>query len=98
MNGKHSSDTRPSLTLSVSSSTGRADEREQRGDEAVEAVLEHLVDRVDVRRLTRDDPARRVAVVERRRQRVEVPEHPAPERQEDVFARPCPTGTGKPDG
>jgi hypothetical protein len=64
---------------------GGADQGQRRGDQAVEAGLEHLVDRVDVGGLPGDHPARGVAVVEGRAEHLEVPEHPAPQLEEHVL-------------
>ena len=73
---------------------GGADQGERRGDQAVEAALEHLVDRVDVGGLARDDATRGVALVEGRAQHLEVPEHPAPDLVERRPARCGPAGRG----
>ena len=56
-----------------------ADECEHRGDQAVEAGLQHLLDRVDVVGGPAHHPARRVALVERDVEPLEVTEHPAPQ-------------------
>jgi hypothetical protein len=63
-----------------------ADQRQRGGDQAVEAGLEHLVDRVDVGGLARDDPAGGVGVVELRVKGLEVSEDPAAQRVQDVLA------------
>ena len=73
------------LDVEVEQQDRRADQGQGRGDQAVEAGLEHLVDGVDVGGLARDHPAGRVGVVERRAQPLELPEHPLPDLEEDVL-------------
>ena len=74
------------LDVEEEQQAGGADQGERRGDQPVEAGLEHLVDRVDVGGLPRDDPPGGVGVVEGRAQHLEVAEHPAPDLEEDVLA------------
>ncbi len=76
----------PELDVEEEQDAGGADQGERRGDEPVEAGLEHLVDGVDVGGLPADDAAGRVGVVERGAEHLEVPEDPAPDLEEDVLA------------
>ena len=61
-------------------------ECEHRGDQAVEAGFEHVLDGFDVVGRPTDDAARRVAVVERDVETLEVPEDPAAQFQQHLLA------------
>jgi hypothetical protein len=63
-----------------------ADDRQHRGDQAVEAGVEQLVDGVDVGRQPGDGPARGVGLVERQAQPLEVVEHPLPQVEQHRLA------------
>ena len=60
-----------------------------RGDEVDEAVAEQVGDRLDVGGLAGDHPARRVALVERRAEALEVEEEALADVEHDVLARPA---------
>ena len=79
----------PELDVEEHQDHGGADQGQERRDQAVEPGLEHLVDRVDVGGLARDDATRGVVVVERRAEPLEVAEDPAAQLVEEVLADPA---------
>ncbi len=70
--------------------------RQHRGDQPVEALVEQLRDRVDVRRLPGDHPPRGVGLVERHRQPQQVREQPAAQLQHHRLAEPAGEGDEHP--
>jgi hypothetical protein len=63
-----------------------ADQRQHRGDQAVESGLQHVLDGFDVVGGAAHHPPGGVAVVERDVEALEVPEHPAPQLEQHLLA------------
>ena len=87
--GKAARHIRPSRTSSVDKQDRRADQRQHGGDQAVEAGLQHVLDRLDVVGGPAHHPARRVSLVERDVEPLEMPEHPPPQLEQHLLADPA---------